>query len=226
MNIKCLPAIIAMVVLGIFAGIFFGKKNAPKDFRAVILVAGSFFLYHFGDMGMWAGWHYELFRRIASLGYYLEMPAMLYLAYLCLPESKRTGLVKGISLLLALPWAGAIIALPKYPNNFLEYPNIPQNIDPGKHEELVMALILIFAIGVVIVAVNAFRAAKYREGAAKCFCKAIGWATIVMLIAEFVLFSLVEAIKYDSTYLFGFISLTWILWVGLKANRYFSSIKQ
>lgn len=213
---KWIPPLLALIVLAIFMGYFFTRKTRSKEVTGFLMVAGAFFIYHLGDLGMWAGWNYELFRRIASLGYYLEIPALLYLAYQLLSPEQRAGWVKTLSWLLCVPWVVAIVLLKDYPNNFLEYPNLPEGMDPGRHDTLVNTLILFFIIGVIVVAMFAFRAAKTAEGAKKSLAKAVGWATIILLVLEIVLFAFIEAVKYDPTYLFGFISIFWAAFVGNK----------
>jgi len=220
-----IPAI-SFCFLTIVAVFLFLRKNKPPEVNAVFYAALSLMIYHFGDMGMWAGWNYELFRRIASIGYYLEIPAFIYLAYICLPQEKRTLLTRVFSFVLCVPWLIAVLLIKSTPNNFLEYPNIPLGVDSGKNENFVMTMILCFSIGVIFVAITAFRAARVRKSAAGSLSRTIAWATIVMLISEFVLFAMVETLHYDSTYLFGFISIFWISWVGMKANCYLKELKK
>ncbi len=218
-----LPPLLGLIVLVIFIIYFLGKKNKPKEVTGVLLFAAALFIYHLGDLGMWA-WgsasqlHYEIFRRIASLGYYLEIPALLYLSYHCLPPEKRTGFVKIMSLILCLPWIVAILLLKNMPNNFLLPPNIPETFDPGVHEDLVYILVLFYIISVVFVAIKTIGTAKLKSGAGKSLCRTVGIVTVIMLIAYLVIFSFVET--YDATYLFGLISIFWIVTVGKEALSY------
>jgi hypothetical protein len=216
------PAIGLVVALVLFIYLLL-KKNKSKEVTGVMLFALALTVYHLGDLGMWL-WGsisqetYDWFRRIASVGYYFELPALLYLTYYCLPQEKRTMLVKVISWILVIPWVVALVWVYNSPNNFLEPPNIPDTFDPGKNETLMISLILCFMIGVIFASVNGFRAAKVRTGAAKGLSKTVAVASLIFLILEFILFSLIDAMKYDPTWLFGLISLIWILMVWPKTN--------
>lgn len=215
--------LLGLIVLAIFIVLLLSKKNKPKEVSGVMMFAVALFVYHVGDMLMWgfssqSQWYYELFRRIASFGYYLEIPALLYLGYYCIPEGKRTPFSKIFSWILVIPWIIAILLIIKMPNNYLLPPNIPESFDPGIHLNLIYTLILFYIVGVVFVVIKTLKGAKQREGAGKNLCQTVGIATLIQLIAYLIIFSFAET--YDATYLFGLISIFWIVWTGSKTIAY------
>ena len=218
-----LPPLLGLIVLAVFIAVFLTRKNKPKEVVGVLFFAIALFIYHVGDVLMW-GWgglsqgYYEVFRRIASLGYYLEIPALLYLGYYCIPEEKRTQFTKIFSWILVIPWVVAVLLIIKMPNNYLLPPNIPDTFDPGVNLNLIYALIVFYIIGVVFVAVKTIKGAKLREGGGKSLCKTVGIVTLIQLVAYLIIFSFAET--YDATYLFGLISIFWIVTVGKEAMAY------
>lgn len=215
--------LLGVIVLAIYIILFLSKQSKPKEVTGVMLFAIALFVYHVGDMLMWglgslSQGNYELFRRIASLGYYLEIPALLYLGYYCIPEGKRTSFTRIFSWILVIPWIVALLLIFNMPNNYLTPPNIPETFDPGIHLNLIYTLILFYIIGVVFVVIKTLQAAKQRAGAGGSLCKTVGIATLIQLIAYLVIFSFADS--YDATFLFGLISIFWIVWTGSKALAY------
>jgi len=212
--------LLGLITLVVFIFLLLSKPEKPKEVMGVLLFATALFVYHVGDMLMW-GWSntqvcYDLFRSIASLGYYLEIPALLYLGYVCIPAEKRTQFTKIFSWILVVPWIIAIILLFfRMPNNYLTPPNIPAEIDPGINMNLIYVLILFYIISVIFVVIKTLKGAKLLEGAGQSLCKMVGIITLIQLIAYLIIFAFAET--YDATYLFGLISIFWIVMVGKEA---------
>ncbi len=179
-----------------------GKEKYPEK-KAILMVLFSFLVYHIGDIGLWYGCNYELVRRIASIGFYFEIPFMLYLMYLLVPKEKRTMFMRIFSLLMMLPWVVALALIYQYPLVFLEEMG-------GQSENLVYALVLFFIIAIVFMAIYGYKAAKLRvDLQGKKLAKAFANASIILLIMYLVLWSTMDAFGYDATYLFGVATITW-----------------
>ncbi len=203
--------LIAVIILVIFFVYFLIKKEKSKENSAIILITLSLLVYHIGDLFLWSGWlGYEIARRIASIGFYFEIPFMLLLMYQLLPTEKRQIGVKIISAILLIPWIVAIIMIGKSPIVFLE--------GWGTYDEnFVYALILCFVISIVFIVINAFRAKKFRDDAlGKKLSNFFAIACIIFTVLYLFIFSSIQTMEVDLTWLFGIVSIFFVimLWQG------------
>ena len=199
----------AVIILLILFVYFLVKKSKSKEDTAIILITLSLLVYHLGDLFLWSGWiGYEIARRIASIGFYFEIPFMLLLMYWLLPAEKRQLGVKIISAILLIPWIVAIIMIGKSPIVFLE--------GLGTYNEsFVYILILCFVISIVFIVINAFRAKKFREDAlGKKLSSFFAIASIIFTVLYLIIFSSIQTVGVDLTWLFGIISIFYVITLG------------
>ncbi|MBN2017169.1 MAG: hypothetical protein JW794_03405 [Candidatus Cloacimonetes bacterium] len=199
----------AVIILLILFVYFLVKKSKSKEDTAIILITLSLLVYHLGDLFLWSGWiGYEIARRIASIGFYFEIPFMLLLMYWLLPAEKRQLGVKIISAILLIPWIVAIIMIGKSPIVFLE--------GLGTYNEsFVYILILCFLISIVFIVLNAFRAKKFREDAlGKKLSSFFAIASIIFTVLYLIIFSSIQTVGVDLTWLFGIISIFYVITLG------------
>lgn len=203
--------LIAAVLLFIFFLMYLPKKGICCETSAIDLFILSLFIYHLGDLFLWSGWvNYEVARRIASVGFYLEIPFLLLLTCHLLPKNRRSILVKFISYLLLIPWVYAIVMIGRSPIVFLE----------GKgeaDENFIYLMILFFVISILFIVINAFRAGSLREdGFGRKLGKRLGWGAIFFTILYLLIFSSIELIGQDLTWLFGIVSVIFALLLQVK----------
>lgn len=207
---KWLPPALALIVLAVFIISLLGRRSRAQEIGGLILFALSLFIYHLGDLGLWAGWDYETTRRIASFGFYLQVPLLLYLVYICLPESRRTTAYRIVWALLSLPWVVALLMLGSQALVYLEGM-------PGKNETLISTLVVAYIIAFLFGIVRLYQAVKLPETHEPALSRTIARTSLIYLIALVALWSLIEITGYDPTYLFGLASIFWIISIGINA---------
>lgn len=205
----------AIVFLIFMVYYFLSKKDKPREISAIVLVLLGFIVYHIGDAGLWAGWKYELVRRIASIGFYFEIPFMILLLYYLVPKEKKSMLFRWLGLILILPWLAALIMVYKYPLVYLE--------GQGEvSETFVYALVLSFILAVIFLAVYGFSAVKWRNDVfGKKLSRMFSIASIVLVLLYVILWSSIDAFGYDATWLFGLATVIWTLmiWSGTDVKK-------
>jgi hypothetical protein len=202
--------LIAVLVLAGFLIYFLTIKDKPKEMRGLILLTLSLLVYHIGDTLLWAGWNYEVARRIASVGFYFEIPFILLLMYYLVPKEKMNLFIRIFTGVLMLPWLVALILVYKWPIVYLGEPD-PQN------ETIIYALIICFIIAIIFAVIVGFRAAKFRSDAfGKKLARYFSITSIVLVVLYLFLWSTIETIDYDATWLFGVVSIFYVvfLWLG------------
>ncbi|MFC1731565.1 hypothetical protein ACFL6I_14710 [candidate division KSB1 bacterium] len=203
--------LIATTILALFFIYFLAKKNRTKEIFAISLVTLSMLIYHIGDLFLWSEWmDYEIARRIASIGFYLEIPFMILLMYLLLPKEKHSMFMRIASTILFIPWIVALLMICKSPIVFLE--------NHGEfNENFVYLLILCFVISIIFIAIKAFRANKFREDKiGKKLSNRFAIGVIVYTVLYLIIFSSMETFGQDLTWLFGIASIIFVfmLWHG------------
>lgn len=202
---KWIVSLITVVFLIVMIIIYLAEKEKHPEKRGILLVLISFLVYHIGDIGLWAGYHYELVRRIASIGFYFEIPFMLLLMYYLVPKEKRSMFMRIFTLIMMLPWLIALLLVYGYPLVFLEEMG-------GKSENLMYTLVLCFIVAIIFMAIYGFKAAKNREDAfGKKLSRLFAIASIILIIMYLFFWSTMDAFNYDATFLFGIATVTWTI---------------
>lgn len=198
-------SLITVIFLIVMIIIYFAEKAKYPEKKGILLVLFSFLIYHIGDIGLWYGCNYELVRRIASIGFYFEIPFMLIFMYYLVPKEKRSMFMRIFSLIMMLPWLIALILVYSYPLVFLEEMG-------GKSENLMYSLVLFFIIAIVFMAVYGFKASRKREDAfGQKLARLFAVASIVLIILYLFFWSTMDAFDYDATYLFGIATVAWTI---------------
>jgi hypothetical protein len=201
-----LVSLTGLVLLGLI------RKNRPKEFNALILLAATMAIYHLGDTLLWSDWgDYEISRRIASIGFYLEIPAMLLLLYFIIPIERQSIFYRILSLIFYIPWVYAIIMIGKSPIVFLE--------GHGTYDEdFVYMIILAFVLSAVFIAWTSFLSVGWNKDLhLKKLSNNLGWGVIIFTILYLIIFSSIETLGVDLTWLFGLVSVFFILSLWMKA---------
>lgn len=202
---KWIVSLITIIFLIVMIIIYFAEKAKYPEKKGILLVLFSFLVYHIGDIGLWYGCNYELVRRIASIGFYFEIPFMLVFMYYLVPKEKRSMFMRIFSLFMMLPWLVALILIYGYPLVFLEDMG-------GKSENLMYSLVLFFIVAIIFITVYGFKAAKKREDAfGKKLSRYFAIASIILIILYLFFWSTMDAFNYDATYLFGLATIIWSL---------------
>jgi hypothetical protein len=201
--------LIAVLVMAGFLIYFLTIKDKPKEMKGLILITLSLLVYHIGDTLLWAKWDYEVARRIASVGFYFEMPFILLLMYYLVPKEKMNLFIRIFTSILMLPWLAALVVVYKWPIIYLD-PN-------PKNDTLIYALIICFIIAIIFAVIVGFRAAKFRSDAfGKKLARYFSITSIVLVVLYLFLWSTIETMDYDATWLFGVVSIFYVvlLWLG------------
>lgn len=209
---KWIVPLVAVFFLVVFLVIFLVRKQRPKEYNGLIVIVISLLVYHIGDLGLWAGWNYEVVRRIASIGFYFEMPFILLLMYYLVPGEKMNLFTRIATLVLMLPWLIALFLIGNSPLVYLEGQG-------SVNENLMYFLVLSFIVAAVFAVINGFMAGRFRQDeAGKKLAGMFSRATIILTILYVVLWSTIPAFNYDATWLFGIVSMIYVflLWLGTR----------
>ncbi len=185
-----------LVVLLVFIILAFLKKS-QKEKLPVILLFFAFFVYHIGDMGLWYECNYEVYRRIASAGFYLIMPFALLLMYVLVPKEKMNLFIRIATLVLILPWIYAFVMIGSNPLVYLH------EVTPVRNANFEMILVLSFVIGTLFCAIVGYRAARFREDYGRRLAKHFSLGIVIYTLIILCLFMSEDAFGYDATWLFG-----------------------
>jgi hypothetical protein len=211
---KWLPSILALLLLLYFLYLTVPAFRSPKTYlKYFVLYLLALFVYHIGDAMLWGGlWNYEIVRRIASVGFYFEIPCLLALVYALLPKESRGTPFRVITAVLCLPWLYALVVVGSSPLVFLEGKGV-------KYEDIMYALVLAYLIAIIFIYIVGMKGAKKLEGDMKDFLKKICLASLVMLIGYVLLWSSMDIVKDDYTFLFGIVTIIWLLIVRLPLMK-------
>jgi hypothetical protein len=168
--------------------------------KALLFFIAGLIIYHHADIAVWSQWHYRWTRRVASLGFYTEIPLLLYMLYVFLPSEKRTKSLVIISLILCLPWLCALALIKSAPLVYLQTLSTP-------NETLMYSLVVSFLIAGIFIAATCFKNAKSAPEKIAALLKTFGKAMVIMLVGYVILWSTIDAIGYDATYLFGVVNV-------------------
>jgi hypothetical protein len=203
------PLIAAIVMAG-FLIYFLTIKDKPKEMTGIILITLSLLVYHIGDVLLWAGWNYEVARRIASVGFYFEIPFILLLMYYLISKEKRNLFIRIFTWILIIPWIVALVLIYKSPLVFLE--------GQGTRNEIMANICLVcFIIAILFAIIMGFRSVKFRSDAyGKKLAKYFASGSIVLIVLYLALWSTFLAVQYDSTWLIGVVNICYVvlLWLG------------
>jgi len=214
-----LVPVIALIFLFIFLIYLLSRKDRSVEINTLIPLVLSLLVYHFGDLGLWAGWQYELVRRVASVGFYFIVPFMLLIMYHLLPKEKRGWFSKLFSLIMLIPWVYALIVLYKTPLVYL---------GKADDENFIYLLVISFIIAFIFIIINSYRAVKFHTVEFnKKFSRNFGTSLIILLVSYLLLWGSIDAFGYDATYLFGFANIIWalIIWCTLSKEKKVEEIK-
>lgn len=207
-------SLITSILLVIFFFWFIRIKNKPKETKPAILLTLAFLVYHIGDLGLWAGWDYEVFRRIASIGFYLIIPFSLLLMYMVLSKDHMNLFVRIVTLIFILPWITYIVLIGNYP---LVYLDTYELIVPC--DWYVQGAILIFVVGAIWAIINGYRAGKLRADAlGKKLGNLFATGLLVYTVLLLCMYFSFELFDVDLSWLMDIATFIYILLICIGLN--------
>lgn len=215
---KWIVSLITLGFLVVFIIVAFNRQSTKERTPALMLLF-ALLIYHIGDMGLWAGWDYEIVRRIASVGFYFIMPFSLWLMYVLVPKEKMNLFIRIVTLLLIIPWIYAIVMIKGSPLVFLEE-QMP--VMEEAYESFIMMLVLFFVVGTIFTAIVGFIAARKRDDYGKGLALKFSWGIIIYTVLILCFFMSIDLFGIDLTWLFGIATVIYSLLIilGLKCHRF------